>query len=155
MPKPVLMLLDLRFPIACSDLGADDLENEFIIRNLHLHKACLFLQHTCLSFCMFNYSRLIKLMTSDSGEDRWKCSGRSRHKRTRWWSICCGVGYRPMHFETHFLLLQWYCYKQFLFFSIWICIDWFLRKFLWMMFLKLTSLWGPLNLQDCFLWTNQ
>ncbi|KAK8936893.1 hypothetical protein KSP39_PZI011752 [Platanthera zijinensis] len=38
MPKPVLMLLDLKFPLACSDLGADDLENEFLIRNLHLSK---------------------------------------------------------------------------------------------------------------------
>ncbi|KAL0915498.1 hypothetical protein M5K25_015920 [Dendrobium thyrsiflorum] len=38
MPKPVLILLDLKFPLACSDLGADDLENEFIIRNLHLYQ---------------------------------------------------------------------------------------------------------------------
>lgn len=38
MPKPILMLLDLEFPLACSDLGTDGLENEFLIRNLHLSK---------------------------------------------------------------------------------------------------------------------
>lgn len=43
MPKPILMLLDLEFPLACSDLGTDDLENEFLIRNLHLSKVCFFL----------------------------------------------------------------------------------------------------------------
>ncbi|KAG1326667.1 WD repeat and HMG-box DNA-binding protein 1 [Cocos nucifera] len=36
MPKPVLTLLSLSFPLASSDLGADDLENEFIMSNLHL-----------------------------------------------------------------------------------------------------------------------
>ncbi|XP_010257868.1 PREDICTED: WD repeat and HMG-box DNA-binding protein 1 [Nelumbo nucifera] len=36
MPKPVLTLLDLSFPLASSDLGAMDLENEFILSNLHL-----------------------------------------------------------------------------------------------------------------------
>ncbi|XP_020587260.1 WD repeat and HMG-box DNA-binding protein 1 [Phalaenopsis equestris] len=38
MPKPVLVLLDLKFPLACSDLGAEDLESEFIMRNLLLHQ---------------------------------------------------------------------------------------------------------------------
>ncbi|GAB2289736.1 Protein ENHANCER OF LHP1 1 [Dionaea muscipula] len=37
-PKPVLTLLDLSIPLACSDLGADMLENEFIMRNIHLWK---------------------------------------------------------------------------------------------------------------------
>ncbi|XP_077215242.1 transducin family protein / WD-40 repeat family protein [Tasmannia lanceolata] len=36
MPKPVLTLLSLSFPLASSDLGADDLENEFIMSNLYL-----------------------------------------------------------------------------------------------------------------------
>ncbi|CAI0450117.1 unnamed protein product [Linum tenue] len=36
MPKPILTLLDLSFPLASSDLGADVLENEFILNNLHL-----------------------------------------------------------------------------------------------------------------------
>nr|CAD1839418.1 unnamed protein product [Ananas comosus var. bracteatus] len=36
MPKPVLTILDLSSPLASSDLGAADLENEFIISNLHL-----------------------------------------------------------------------------------------------------------------------
>ncbi|XP_072962033.1 protein ENHANCER OF LHP1 1 [Typha angustifolia] len=36
MPKPVLTLLSLSVPLASSDLGAADLENEFIMRNLHL-----------------------------------------------------------------------------------------------------------------------
>ncbi|KAJ3693246.1 hypothetical protein LUZ60_008726 [Juncus effusus] len=36
MPKPVLTILDLSFPIASSDLGADELENEFIMTNLRL-----------------------------------------------------------------------------------------------------------------------
>ncbi|KAL9267033.1 ENHANCER OF LHP1 1-like protein, partial [Drosera capensis] len=37
-PKPVLTLLDLSIPLACSDLGADVLENEFILRNIQLWK---------------------------------------------------------------------------------------------------------------------
>ncbi|KDP31399.1 hypothetical protein JCGZ_11775 [Jatropha curcas] len=36
MPKPVLTLLNLSFPLASSDLGADALENEFILNNMHL-----------------------------------------------------------------------------------------------------------------------
>ncbi|XP_020102596.1 WD repeat and HMG-box DNA-binding protein 1 [Ananas comosus] len=36
MPKPLLTILDLSSPLASSDLGAADLENEFIISNLHL-----------------------------------------------------------------------------------------------------------------------
>lgn len=36
MPKPVLSLLDLSFPLASSDLGADALENEFMLNNMHL-----------------------------------------------------------------------------------------------------------------------
>ncbi|KAF8399240.1 hypothetical protein HHK36_015105 [Tetracentron sinense] len=35
-PKPVLTLLSFSFPLASSDLGADILENEFILNNLHL-----------------------------------------------------------------------------------------------------------------------
>ncbi|XP_057952371.1 protein ENHANCER OF LHP1 1 [Malania oleifera] len=37
-PKPVLSLLDLSFPLASSDLGAEGLENEFILNNMHLSK---------------------------------------------------------------------------------------------------------------------
>ncbi|KAF3957802.1 hypothetical protein CMV_017222 [Castanea mollissima] len=36
MPKPVLSLLNLSFPVASSDLGAEALENEFILNNMHL-----------------------------------------------------------------------------------------------------------------------
>ncbi|KAG7944341.1 hypothetical protein I3843_15G095200 [Carya illinoinensis] len=36
MPKPVLPLLNLSFPLASLDLGADALENEFILNNMHL-----------------------------------------------------------------------------------------------------------------------
>lgn len=36
MPKPVLTLLSLSIPLASSDLGADDLEKEFILSNLNL-----------------------------------------------------------------------------------------------------------------------
>ncbi|CAK7323182.1 unnamed protein product [Dovyalis caffra] len=36
MPKPVLSLLNLSFPVASSDLGADALENEFILNSMHL-----------------------------------------------------------------------------------------------------------------------
>ncbi|EYU38153.1 hypothetical protein ABFS82_04G141100 [Erythranthe guttata] len=35
-PKPILTLLDLSFPLASSDLGADTLENEFMMSNMHL-----------------------------------------------------------------------------------------------------------------------
>ncbi|KAL8474796.1 hypothetical protein ACS0TY_031289 [Phlomoides rotata] len=37
-PKPVLTLLDLSFPLASSDLGADNLENEFMMNNMHLSR---------------------------------------------------------------------------------------------------------------------
>ncbi|KAL4584152.1 hypothetical protein LXL04_008743 [Taraxacum kok-saghyz] len=36
VPKPVLTLLDLCIPLASSDLGAEALENEFILSNMHL-----------------------------------------------------------------------------------------------------------------------
>ncbi|CAO2181596.1 unnamed protein product [Urochloa humidicola] len=36
MPKPVLTLLELSFPIASSDLGVNSLENEFMMSKLHL-----------------------------------------------------------------------------------------------------------------------
>ncbi|KAK1386870.1 hypothetical protein POM88_015048 [Heracleum sosnowskyi] len=36
IPKPVLTLLDLSCPLASSDLGADNLENEFICNNVQL-----------------------------------------------------------------------------------------------------------------------
>ncbi|VFQ80641.1 unnamed protein product [Cuscuta campestris] len=37
-PKPVLTLFDLSLPLASSDLGADNLENEFILNNMHLSR---------------------------------------------------------------------------------------------------------------------
>ncbi|KAL5201330.1 hypothetical protein ABZP36_035684 [Zizania latifolia] len=36
MPKPVLTILELSFPLASSDLGANSLENEFMMRKLQL-----------------------------------------------------------------------------------------------------------------------
>ncbi|XP_052167833.1 protein ENHANCER OF LHP1 1 [Oryza glaberrima] len=36
MPKPVLTILELSFPLASSDLGANSLETEFMMRKLHL-----------------------------------------------------------------------------------------------------------------------
>ncbi|KAL6594289.1 hypothetical protein ACP70R_048482 [Stipagrostis hirtigluma subsp. patula] len=36
MPKPVLSILELSFPLASSDLGSSSLENEFMMRKLHL-----------------------------------------------------------------------------------------------------------------------
>ncbi|GLU20307.1 hypothetical protein SLE2022_365140 [Rubroshorea leprosula] len=36
LPKPVLTLLNLSFPLASSDLGEPALENEFLMNNLHL-----------------------------------------------------------------------------------------------------------------------
>jgi chromosome transmission fidelity protein 4 len=41
IPKPVLSLLNLSFPVASSDLGADALENEFIMNSMHLSQVCL------------------------------------------------------------------------------------------------------------------
>ncbi|XP_022968783.1 WD repeat and HMG-box DNA-binding protein 1 [Cucurbita maxima] len=35
-PKPILTLLNLSFPLALSDLGAEALENEFMMNNMHL-----------------------------------------------------------------------------------------------------------------------
>ncbi|KZV16002.1 WD repeat and HMG-box DNA-binding protein 1 [Dorcoceras hygrometricum] len=40
-PKPILTCLDLSFPLASSDLGADSLENEFMMYNIHLSQASL------------------------------------------------------------------------------------------------------------------
>lgn len=36
MPKPVLTLLNFSLPLACSDLGADELENEFVLSKISL-----------------------------------------------------------------------------------------------------------------------
>ncbi|GAV56511.1 WD40 domain-containing protein/DUF3639 domain-containing protein, partial [Cephalotus follicularis] len=36
IPKPVLTLLNFSFPLGSSDLGAEALENEFILNNMHL-----------------------------------------------------------------------------------------------------------------------
>ena len=36
IPKPILSILNLSLPLACSDLGADDLENEFLRDSLLL-----------------------------------------------------------------------------------------------------------------------
>ncbi|KAL5098528.1 hypothetical protein RYX36_002855 [Vicia faba] len=36
MPKPILTLKDLSFPLATSDLGSEALENEFMMNNMHL-----------------------------------------------------------------------------------------------------------------------
>lgn len=36
MPKPVLSILEFSFPLASSDLGANNLENEFMMKRLHL-----------------------------------------------------------------------------------------------------------------------
>ncbi|KAK9008823.1 hypothetical protein V6N11_080301 [Hibiscus sabdariffa] len=36
LPKPVLTLISLSFPLASSDLGEEALENEFMLNNLHL-----------------------------------------------------------------------------------------------------------------------
>ncbi|KAE8733457.1 Transducin family protein / WD-40 repeat family protein isoform 2 [Hibiscus syriacus] len=38
LPKPVLTLINLSFPLASSDLGEEALENEFMLNNLHLSK---------------------------------------------------------------------------------------------------------------------
>jgi chromosome transmission fidelity protein 4 len=36
MPKPILTIIELSFPLASSDLGANILENEFMMKKLHL-----------------------------------------------------------------------------------------------------------------------
>lgn len=40
MPKPVLTPLNLSFPLASSDLGADALENELMLNSMHLSEVC-------------------------------------------------------------------------------------------------------------------
>lgn len=35
-PKPILTPLDLSFPLAASDLGAESLENEFMMNNMRI-----------------------------------------------------------------------------------------------------------------------
>ncbi|KAL9998133.1 putative transcription factor WD40-like family [Helianthus debilis subsp. tardiflorus] len=46
VPKPVLTLLDLSIPLASSDLGAENLENEFILSNMHLSQIQRLIQET-------------------------------------------------------------------------------------------------------------
>ncbi|XP_076947551.1 protein ENHANCER OF LHP1 1-like [Bidens hawaiensis] len=46
VPKPVLTLLDLAIPLASSDLGAENLENEFILSNMHLSQIQRRIQET-------------------------------------------------------------------------------------------------------------
>jgi len=62
MPKPVLTLLDLSFPLASSDLGAGDLENEFIMSNLQLSQVHgsfpLFKSFACCILTFFDVSNL-------------------------------------------------------------------------------------------------
>ncbi|KAI3777496.1 hypothetical protein L1987_47296 [Smallanthus sonchifolius] len=45
-PKPVLTLLDLSIPLASSDLGAENLESEFILSNMHLSQIQRRIQET-------------------------------------------------------------------------------------------------------------
>ena len=60
MPKPVLTLLDLSFPLASSDLGAETLENEFILKNMHLSQVCLiFLKHMAIMPLIMEAIRLV------------------------------------------------------------------------------------------------
>ncbi|KAI3761259.1 hypothetical protein L1987_51671 [Smallanthus sonchifolius] len=46
VPKPVLTLLDLSIPLASSDLGAENLESEFILSNMHLSQIQRRIQET-------------------------------------------------------------------------------------------------------------
>lgn len=49
MPKPVLSILGLSFPLASSDLGANSLENEFLMRKLQLSQ--VHTVHVHFQFC--------------------------------------------------------------------------------------------------------
>ncbi|CAN1840054.1 Protein ENHANCER OF LHP1 1 [Linum perenne] len=44
IPKPIITLLDLSFPLASSDLGAEALENEFIMNDLRLFQVSFYWQ---------------------------------------------------------------------------------------------------------------
>ncbi|PSS08331.1 WD repeat and HMG-box DNA-binding protein like [Actinidia chinensis var. chinensis] len=46
IPKPILTLFDFSLPLASSDLGADNLENEFILNNLHLSQINKMIEET-------------------------------------------------------------------------------------------------------------
>lgn len=59
LPKPVLTLLNLSFPLPSSDLGEEALENEFMLNNLNLSQVpSLFL------FLHFCFSRFIAFRKS-------------------------------------------------------------------------------------------
>ncbi|KAJ1428121.1 WD40/YVTN repeat-like-containing domain superfamily [Sesbania bispinosa] len=49
MPKPVLTLLNLSFPLASSDLGSEALENEFIMNNMHLFEIQKRMEETAIA----------------------------------------------------------------------------------------------------------
>lgn len=63
VPKPVLSVFPLSFLVASSDLGPNDLENEFLMNGLHLSQVC-----TChfLSpyLCIFPPLNLLFVQTS-------------------------------------------------------------------------------------------
>jgi chromosome transmission fidelity protein 4 len=40
VPKPILTLMNLAFPLATSDLGSEALENEFMMNSMHLFEVC-------------------------------------------------------------------------------------------------------------------
>ena len=42
MPRPILTLYNLSLPLASSDLGAGDLENELLVCDLHISQVYLF-----------------------------------------------------------------------------------------------------------------
>jgi hypothetical protein len=48
MPKPVLTIVELSFPLASSDLGANSLENEFMMKKLHLSQVLTVLSQFCI-----------------------------------------------------------------------------------------------------------
>ncbi|KAF2321379.1 hypothetical protein GH714_040967 [Hevea brasiliensis] len=69
MPKPVLTLLNFSFPLASSDLGADALENEFILNNMHLSQIQKRMEETAAS-CLDTNALDDEAFNMEAAQDR-------------------------------------------------------------------------------------
>ena len=58
LPKPVLTLLNLSFPLASSDLGEEALENEFMLNNLLLSQVLFLYLFVYVAFQGFSVKKI-------------------------------------------------------------------------------------------------
>lgn len=75
VPKPVLSVFPLSFLVASSDLGPNDLENEFLMNSLHLSQVC-----TCHFLtpylCIFRHLNLLLFVQTSQIQMKIEEAGR-------------------------------------------------------------------------------